>query len=167
VINGMNHAVLYVRDARRQQRFFHDVLDFATVSEHPDGAFVFMRAPASVNHHDIAFFSIGDGAGDSSAGRGTVGMYHLAWEVATLDDLQRVQTRLGAAGALVGASDHGSSKSLYARDPDGLEFEVMWPVPEADWGDAAEQAVIQPLDLEREIRRFGADRRSSTRRERG
>ena len=35
----------------------------------------------------------------------------------------------GAIGALVGASDHGANKSLYAKDPDGIEFEVMWEVP--------------------------------------
>ena len=37
-ISRMNHAVLYVRDARRQQRFYADVLGFATVVEDPDGA---------------------------------------------------------------------------------------------------------------------------------
>ena len=52
--------------------------------EHPDGAFVFMRAPASDNHHDIAFFTIGDQAGPARPGRRTVGMYHIAWEVPTL-----------------------------------------------------------------------------------
>ena len=36
---------------------------------------------------------------------------------------------LQRAGALVGASDHGVTKSFYAKDPDGLEFEVCWVVP--------------------------------------
>ena len=40
-----------------------------------------------------------------------------------------MRERLIEAGALVGQSDHGPNKSLYARDPDGLEFEVMWLVP--------------------------------------
>lgn len=153
-ITRMNHAVLYVRDARATQRFYTDVLGFSTVIEHPQGAFVFMRAPASDNHHDIAFFTIGAGAGASEAGQRTVGMYHLAWEVPTLHELQEIRERLSSIGALVGASDHGANKSLYARDPDGLEFEVMWLVPPEHWGAAENQAIVDPLDIAGEIERF-------------
>ena len=154
----MNHAVLYVRDARRQQRFYSDVLDFTTVIEHPDGAFVFMRGPDSPNHHDIAFFSVGAEAGPSQAGRGTVGMYHIAWEVGSLDELAAIRSRLVSAGAFVGESDHGPNKSLYAHDPDGLEFEVMWLVPAERWGDEELEAIIRPLDVVGDQQRFGAAR---------
>ena len=153
-ITRMNHAVLYVRDARRTERFYTDVLGFSTIIDHPGGAYVFMRAPASDNHHDIAFFTIGEGAAPSEAGRRTVGMYHVAWEVPTLHELAEMRERLAAAGALVGASDHGANKSLYARDPDGLEFEVMWLVPPEHWGEAEHQAIIDPLDIAAEIARF-------------
>ena len=47
------------------------------------------------------------------------------------------------------------SKSLYGRDPDGNEFEVMWQVPRAAWGDLADSGVIMPLDLEAELARWG------------
>jgi catechol-2,3-dioxygenase len=151
-ITGMNHAVFYVRDARRSAAFYRDVLGFTTVIDHPEGAYAFLRAPASRNHHDIAFFSIGAAAGPSSAGRDTVGMYHIAWEVPTLDDLEAMRERLATAGALVGASDHGANKSLYAKDPDGLEFEVMWLVPPELWGDEEHEAIIRPLDIEADKR---------------
>lgn len=154
-INGMNHAVLYVRDAARHQRFYEDVLGFRTIIDGP-GPFVFMRAPASENHHDIAFFSIGEAAGPSQAGRQTVGMYHLAWEVSTLAELEEMQTKLADAGALVGASDHGANKSLYAKDPDGLEFEVMWLVPADHWGDEENEAIVRPLDLSADRAKFAA-----------
>ena len=55
----MNHAVLYVRDAQRHKAFYEDVLGFRTIIDGP-GPFVFMRAPASENHHDIAFLAIED-----------------------------------------------------------------------------------------------------------
>ena len=157
-ITGMNHAVLYVRDARTHEDFYTDVFGFVTTIKDSDDRYVFMRAPGSVNHHDIAFFSVGRKASDSSAGRGSVGMYNLAWEVPTLGGLADVRDRLVAAGCLVGASDHGVNKSLYATDPDGLEFEVMWLVPREFWGEAETTAVIEPLDLEAEIDRFGVDR---------
>jgi catechol-2,3-dioxygenase len=155
MITGMNHAVLYVRDARAQQRFYTEVLGFSTVVADEDGRYAFMRAPDSDNHHDIAFFTIGANAGPSTAGRSSVGLYHLAWEVASIEDLAAMRERLRAAGALVGSSDHGANKSLYAVDPDGLEFEVMYLVPAADWGDEEHEAIIRPLDLERELQRFG------------
>jgi catechol-2,3-dioxygenase len=153
-ITGMNHAVLYVRDARRQEAFYRDVLGFQTVIEDPAGRFVFMRGPASPNHHDIAFFTIGANAGPSEAGTRTVGLYHLAWEVPTLADLEAIDAKLREAGALVGASDHGANKSLYAKDPDGLEFEVMWLVPADRWGEEEHEAIVRPLDLAAERRRF-------------
>jgi catechol-2,3-dioxygenase len=58
--------------------------------------------------------------------------------------------------ALVGMSDHGVSKSLYGQDPDGIEFEVMWRVARELWGDYERRAVVEPLDLQRELARFGA-----------
>ena len=67
-------------------------------------------------------------------------------------------------GALTGASDHGVSKSLYGRDPDGNEFEVMWQVPKEAWGQFADEATIMPLDLEAELRRWGNRTRQSSRR---
>jgi catechol-2,3-dioxygenase len=162
MITGMNHAVLYVRDARRQQRFYADVLDFETVIADPSGAFVFMRAPGSGNHHDLAFFTIGSEAAPSQAGGAEVGLYHLAWEVPTLADLEVHRQRLDDAGALVGASDHGVNKSLYAKDPDGIEFEVMWLVPPERWGADEHEAIVRPLDIPGDVDHFGADLRSST-----
>ncbi|MGI8754347.1 MAG: VOC family protein [Acidimicrobiales bacterium] len=154
-ITAMNHAVLYVRDAARTAAFYEDVLDFSTIASFSGGAF--LRAPGSTNDHDIAFFSIGDRAAPSSAGRGAVGLYHLAWEVATLADLVDLDERLRRAGSLVGASDHTVSKSLYAKDPDGLEFEVCWVVPERLLASGqTPSARPQPLDLAGEIAHFGA-----------
>jgi len=161
-IHRLNHAVLYVRDTARSTAFYGDVLGFRVKAELPGGAGAFLQAPGSTNDHDLALFALGDRAGQSTAGRSTVGLYHLAWEVETLGDLEEHRQRLAAAGALVGASDHGTTKSLYAQDPDGLEFEVVWLIPahlvtEADRAGAAGRPL--PLDLERETARFGADTR--------
>ena len=159
-IHRLNHAVLYVRDVTRSKQFYVGLLGFDVVSE--TGGAVFLRAPASSNDHDLGIFQIGSQASESTAGRGSVGLYHLAWEVDTLGDLAEFSTTLSAARALIGASDHGTTKSLYARDPDGLELEIMWLVP-ADLvtdGDIAATATIGPLDIHAELARFGADARS-------
>jgi catechol-2,3-dioxygenase len=154
-IRGLNHAVLFVRDARRSAAFYRDVLGFREVAAMPNG--VFLRAPESDNDHDLAVFGIGEAAEASPAGRSAVGLYHLAWEVPTLADLRDHRARLSEAGALVGASDHGTTKALYAKDPDGLEFEVSWLVPHELIDDDVEVST-RPLDLDAEIERYGADR---------
>jgi catechol-2,3-dioxygenase len=155
-ISRLNHAVLYVRDARRSAVFYTEVLGMAVRHSVGDGRAIFLRSPGSDNDHDLGLFSVGDGVGASLAGRETVGLYHLAWQVDTLDELDRLRTALTDRGALVGSSDHGVSKSLYARDPDGLELEVMWAVP-LELLDESDQTVqVAPLDLDKEKRRFGA-----------
>jgi len=161
-IHRLNHAVLYVRDVARTVAFYTDVLGFAVTHTIPGGKGAFLQAPDSTNDHDIAFFGIGADAGDSLAGRSTVGLYHLAWEVQTLDDLEDYAARLTDAGALVGASDHGTTKSLYAKDPDGIEFEVVWIIPAHLLDDAdiaSGKSGIRPLDIAKEKARFGGGTR--------
>jgi catechol 2,3-dioxygenase-like lactoylglutathione lyase family enzyme len=114
-VHRLNHAVLYVRDVDASKEFYGDVLGFRVVSEFPGAAF--LQAPDSTNDHDLGLFQIGATAGPSEAGRTTVGLYHLAWEVDTLGELQRLAGALRERGALVGASDHGTTKSLYAKIP--------------------------------------------------
>ena len=67
-----------------------------------------------------------------------------------------MRARLVEAGALGGESDHGASKSLYGKDPDGIEFEVMWEVPHDQLKDADRDGGIRRLDLQQEVTRFGA-----------
>lgn len=162
-VTRLNHAVLYVRDLARSVAFYRDVLGFREIPMTPDGfsGAAFLQASDSTNDHDLGLFETGPGAGPSGAGRSTVGLYHLAWEVDTLAELERVAGQLERAGALAGMSDHGTTKSLYGRDPDGLEFEVVWLVPAESLDDAVRAARkrIGPLDLAGEQRRYGADTR--------
>ena len=155
-ITRLNHAVLYVRDAERSAAFYGEVLGFRPVMTMP-GA-VFLQASGSTNDHDLGLFTLGEAAGASEAGQRTVGLYHLAWEVDTLDELERIAAVLADRGSLVGASDHGSTKAVYARDPDGIEFEVSWLVPAALLDDQtrAARSTIRPLDLRLEKERYGA-----------
>ena len=154
-IQRLNHAVLYVRDVERSVAFYRDELGFRQVMGIP-GRAAFLQAEGSTNDHDLGLFALGADAGDSPAGESTVGLYHLAWEVETLAELQRFEQRLAQIGSLVGATDHGTTKALYAKDPDGLEFELSWLVP-ADRIDPAEKEKMATLDLDLEIARYGAD----------
>ena len=153
-VSRLNHAVLFVRDAAKAAEFYGRVFGFEVVGTEMGGQAVFMRAAGGDNHHDLGLFSVGPAA--ARPARGSVGLYHLAWEVPTIDDLADAVRILTDAGALGGASDHGVSKSLYGADPDGNEFEIMWRVPRAAWGEFEKRGAVLPLDLEGELRRWGA-----------
>jgi catechol-2,3-dioxygenase len=151
-VRRLNHAVLYVRDLAETVDFYRAALGFEVRTEVP-GRAAFLRAPGSANDHDLGLFATPDGI--APAGR-YLGLYHLAWEVGTLAELADIRATLTALGALVGASDHRVSKSLYAKDPSGIEFEVMWRVPSDQWEqETASGAMIAPLDLDGEIARWG------------
>ena len=152
-IRRLNHAVLYVRDVARSVRFYQETLGFRVVHELDRAAF--LRAADSDNDHDLGLFEVGANAPGAGPG---VGLYHLAWSVGTLSELAEAARRLRDSGALVGASDHVTSKSLYAKDPDGIEFEVGWFVPREQVTPEMEaELAIRPLDIDAEIARWGAD----------
>ena len=150
-VTRLNHAVLFVRDLSRAVAFYRAAFGFEIVSE-TDGRAAFLRAKNSDNHHDLGLFAT---ASKSRPPLGEPGLYHLAWEVPTIEDLAAARATLADLGALIGESDHGATKSLYAKDPDGNEFEVMWLVPRDQWGEHEHSAVIERLDLERELTRYG------------
>lgn len=153
-VRRLQHAVLYVSDASRSADFYRSALGMDVVEDL--GGAVFLTLPASDAHHDLGLFEIP--AVPGGPGRG-VGLYHLAWEVEDFDDLVDRRARLLELGALVGESDHGVSLSLYARDPDGIEFEVAWQLPPDVWGSFGEHAVTRPLDWTTASRRWGSANR--------
>ncbi|MFG1961550.1 VOC family protein [Nonomuraea sp. NPDC049028] len=158
-VQRLNHAVLYVRDVERSVAFYREALGFEVVMGMPGAAF--LQAAGSTNDHDLGLFQIGEQAGQSTAGRSTVGLYHLAWEVDTLDELERIAAKLSELGALAGASDHSTTKALYAHDPDGLEFEVSWLVPASLLTEEAltARSGIRPLNIAADKERYGGQTR--------
>jgi catechol-2,3-dioxygenase len=153
-IRRLNHAVLYVRDVDRSVAFYRDVLGFRVIHLRA-GTAAFLRAADSNNDHDLGLFHVG--ASEPAGDRPTVGLYHLAWSVGTLSELAEFERKLTEVGALVGSSDHVVSKSLYAKDPDGIELEVSWFVPrERVTPEMSETLAIRRLDIAAEIERWGA-----------
>ena len=152
-ITRLNHAVLYVSDLDRSAAFYTRAFGMEEI-DRLGGRMAFLRAAGGDNHHDLALASVGADA--PSPPSGATGLYHLAWEVASIDDLAQAAVVLAELDALTGMSDHGVSKSLYGKDPDGIEFELMWRVPREDWGEYERSAVVKPLSLERELARYGA-----------
>ncbi|HEX7166370.1 MAG TPA: VOC family protein [Acidimicrobiales bacterium] len=154
----LNHAVLYVSDVERSERFYTEVFGMEVVAREPRANAVFLRLPRSGNHHDLGLFGVGTAGGPKR--RGAIGLYHLAWQLDTIDELAEARRALLDANAYSGESSHGATKSIYGADPDGNEFEVMWMLPRDDWGVYENTAPIEHLDIDAEVARWSGVRTS-------
>ena len=144
----LNHAVLFVADLERSIDFYTSVFGMEVAAREPRARAAFLRLTHGDNHHDLGLFGIG---ADRSSGRG-IGLYHLAWQVDTIEQLERgARLTLADADAFTGESSHGATKSVYGKDPDGNEFEVMWMLPRAEWGRYEHEAPVERLDLAAEV----------------
>lgn len=148
----LNHAVLFVAELERAERFYTDVFGMEIVARAPRANAAFLRLPRSGNHHDLGLFGVGPDAPNPA--RGAIGLYHLAWQLDTIDELTAARRILAEAGALTGQSSHGATLSVYGADPDGNEFELMWMLPRDAWGDDEHAAPVERLDLEAEVDRW-------------
>ena len=143
-LKRLQHLVLWVSNVERSVRFYCEVVGFEVQRRYPNAAF--LKIPGTPDDHNLGLFEqTGVARPDERVAR----MYHAAWEVDELTDLARARQRLIDAGALVGSSNHGVSLSLYAKDPDGLEFELFWTVPDG------KPIGTRTLDLDAELARRG------------
>jgi catechol-2,3-dioxygenase len=152
----LNHAVLFVADLKRAERFYTEVFGMVVAAREPRANAAFLRLPRSGNHHDLGLFGVGPTAPPKRPGG--IGLYHLAWQLDTIEELAEARQGLLAAGAYTGESSHGATKSIYGADPDGNEFELMWMLPREEWGAYENAAPIEHLDLDAEVNRWSGVR---------
>lgn len=155
----INHAVLFVADVDRSVAFYVDTFGMEVVTQERLSGAAFLRLPRSGNHHDLGLFGVGRQTEPKR--RGAIGLYHLAWQVDTIDELVEAHGVLRSVGALGGMSSHGATKSVYGADPDGNEFEIMWMLPRSEWGEMEHTATVEPIDLLAEQRRWTGRRTAS------
>jgi len=149
----LNHAVLFVTDLKRSEQFYTAVFGMSVAIREPRANAVFLRLPRSVHDHDLGLMGLGPTAPPKQ--RRGIGLYHLAWQVDTINDLEKARKTLKDAGAYTGESSHGgTTKSVYGADPDGNEFEIMWMLPREQWAAYASGSNLEPLDLPAEIRQW-------------
>jgi catechol 2,3-dioxygenase len=123
-IDSLNHVVLRVSDLERSKRFYREVLGLQIRRERP-GRMVFFTC--GENDHDLAILGLGPDAPPTEENR--VGLYHFALRLPSFEQLKAAYHHLKANDAhIAGVTHHGHTKSVYVKDPDGLEIELFCDV---------------------------------------
>ena len=139
LLDGINHVAVLTNDAGRLHAFYRDVFDAAVSYE----------GPADDDGGRISFIDIGPATqlnvfefpGNTEAerqtpmfGRGRLDHFGLA--AASKEAFETIRRRLMERGATDGfVTDFGVAISVFFRDPDGLEGEVLLHNPDAGPGD--------------------------------
>ena len=123
----LGHLVIRVRDVQRSEEFYTKILGLEVKGRAGD-TMVFFRSNEEVDH-DLAIAQIGGDAAGPDPER--VGLYHMAWELADMDELKDAYKVVVDNGVgIAGYGDHGGIKGLYILDPDGIEIELYAEAPE-------------------------------------
>jgi catechol 2,3-dioxygenase-like lactoylglutathione lyase family enzyme len=137
LLHGINHVAILTADADRLHAFYQDVFEARVVSdmkEAPEGPGVRLSV---VDIGDGTAFNVFQINGNSEAarqtpmfGRGRID--HLGLRAPNIEAFEEIRRRLMARGAADDfVTDFGSDLSLFFRDPDGLEGEVLVANPDA------------------------------------
>jgi catechol 2,3-dioxygenase-like lactoylglutathione lyase family enzyme len=155
-IGRLGHVVLNVRDVEASARFYTEVLGFEISDVYPEamvpGGMVFLRC--NPDHHGIAL------VGSMTAAAANVELNHLAFEVATLDEVVRARDHLRRHGVTIdfaGRRRAGCQLAVEFRDPDNHRLEIYWGIdqigsdgqvrPPAEWKGVSslEEAIADPV----------------------
>jgi catechol 2,3-dioxygenase len=118
----IGHVVIKVRDLERSRKFYTEILGMQIMKQVPEIGAVFLSFNGQ-DHHEVALFQIGPQAEAPRANQ--VGLLHFAFRLRSEEDLQAAYQELKAKEVPVTFTvNHGVSKSVYFRDPDGNELEV-------------------------------------------
>ena len=141
-VRELGHIVLYVRDLELSVHFYRDVLGWTEVAKMGNFGAAFSSGRT---HHELLLLAVGQDAAPIPAGR-RVGMYHFGIKIGETDDDLRAAIQACEENnvAIVGASDHTVTHSLYIQDPDGNEVELYIDIQPEVWRDNP-QAVLAPI----------------------
>ena len=131
-LNGVNHIALLTTDMDRFIRFYQEAFDAKVVADNPKHAGNEGERMVIMDLGGPSAFNVFQVPGNTQAsvqtpmyGRGRID--HFGLNASSREALEQVRQRLMRLGATDGTvTDFGRQLSVFFRDPDGLEAEVVW-----------------------------------------
>lgn len=162
-VSKLGHVGLTVRDVDRTVEFYSKYLGMRLTEKFSydankighgvavaEGAFI----RCDVTHHELSIFRMREEILPSSAPdapRVGFGLHHIAFELATPDDLKGLYTMMRDDGVEIVNSRKGgpgNQPRFYARDPDGNLLEFYWNIDKIGWeGAPRSYDPIEEIDL--------------------
>ncbi len=125
----LGHANIRVGDLERSINFYTEVLGLE-VTHRRGNNIVFLSA--NNLSHELAISPLGVGAPGPDKER--VGLNHLAWQMASFEDLQQMYRHLKEKEVgILRMRQNSASMGIYFADPDGNENEVYYEEADARW----------------------------------
>jgi catechol 2,3-dioxygenase len=123
----IGHVVIKVRDLERTKKFYGEVLGLQLMMELPQIKMAFFASNGR-DHHEIGCVEVGaDAAGNQPK---QIGLVHIAFRLRDEDHLRAAYKELKERDVPIAFTvDHGITKSIYFRDPDGNQLEVYCDNP--------------------------------------
>jgi len=144
----IGHVHLKVADLERAIGFYSGVLGFEVMQKFGNQA-AFLSAGGY--HHHIGL-NTWDSLNGTPPPQGHTGLYHTAFLYPSLETLAVALLRVQDAGIpFDGAADHGVSKAVYLRDPDGNGVELYHDRAKEEWPRDAKGNLAMntaPLDVD-------------------
>ena len=123
----IGHVVIKVRDLERSRRFYTEVLGLTQMMDLPEFKMVFLASNGR-DHHELACMEVGKDA-DAQRFR-EIGLLHFAFRLRDEDHLRAAYQEFKKRDVPIDFTvDHGVTKSIYFRDPDGHLLEVYCDNP--------------------------------------
>ncbi|HLG71609.1 MAG TPA: VOC family protein [Chloroflexota bacterium] len=132
LLDGVNHIAVLTKDADRFIRFYTEAFDAEVVADNPNHGGNPGERMVVMNLGGPSQFNVFQVPGNSQAevqtpmyGRGRID--HFGLNASSREHLEEIRQRLIRLGASDGTiTDFGRALSVFFRDPDGLEAEVLW-----------------------------------------
>ena len=126
----LGHLVLKVSDLNLSERFYTKIIGLR-ITQRISNTMVFMSASDNASH-ELALMSTDQIR--SSPEKNSVGLYHFAWAMDSLEDLQQIYQKIKNNDIeVMGIGDHGISIGVYILDPDGNQVEIFYELPKNKW----------------------------------
>jgi len=118
----IGHVVIKVRDLERSRKFYTELLGLQLMFEMSQIKMAFLASNGR-DHHEIGLVEVGKDAPGPQ--KGETGLLHIAFRLRDEDHLKAAYRELKENQVeIVSTVDHGITKSIYFRDPDGHQLEV-------------------------------------------